>query len=63
MIGNNPDNIAYLKLKLTIPAVNPHIIWPKICSNETPLTSSGFPTTNASGRINPKIEKLNAITP
>jgi len=26
MIGNNPDNIAYLKLKLAIPATNPHII-------------------------------------
>ena len=63
MIGNNPDNMAYLKLKLTIPATNPHIIWPKICSNETPLTSSGFPTRNVFGRINPMNEKPKAIAP
>ena len=53
MIGNNPDNAAYLKLILTIPATNPHMIWPNICSNEIPLTSSGFPTRNVFGRINP----------
>jgi hypothetical protein len=38
-------------------------MWPKTCSNEIPLTSSGFPTINASGRINPKIENRNAIQP
>ena len=55
--------MAYLKLKLTIPIANPHIMWPKTCSNEIPLTSSGFPTRNASGRINPIMEKLKAIAP
>ena len=34
-----------------------------MCSNETPLTSSGFPTMNLSGRINPNIENSNAIQP
>ena len=62
-MGNNPDKIAYLKLKLTIPATKPHMIWPKTCSNEIPLTSSGFPTTNEFGRINPIMEKLNANAP
>ena len=55
--------MAYLKLKLAIPIANPHTMWPKICSNEIPLTSSGFPTMNLSGRINPNIEKPKAITP
>jgi len=55
--------MAYLKLKLAIPIANPHTICPKICSNEIPLTSSGFPTMNLSGRINPNIENKNAIQP
>tara|TARA_B110000467_G_C18128159_1_gene371777 strand:+ start:343 stop:510 length:168 start_codon:yes stop_codon:yes gene_type:complete len=55
--------MAYLKLKLTIPAANPHMMWPKMCSNEIPLTSSGFPTRNAFGRIIPNMEKLNANDP
>ena len=63
IIGNNPDNIAYLKLKLAIPIANPHTICPKTCSNEIPLTSSGFPTMNLSGRINPNMEKPIAIIP
>ena len=46
-----------------MPIANPHNMWPKTCSNETPLTSSGFPTTNALGRINPNIENKNAIAP
>jgi hypothetical protein len=36
-------------------------MWPKKCSNEIPLTSSGFPTINEFGRINPNNEKPKAF--
>ena len=63
MIGNNPDNIIYLKLKLRIPATSPHRIWPIMCSGVIPLTSSGFPTRKAPGRITPNKENAKAMEP
>ena len=57
------DSHLQLAKKLAIPIANPHTMWPKICSNDMPLTSSGFPTMNLSGRINPSIENKNAIQP
>ena len=55
--------IAYLKLKLAMPATIPHMICPIMCSGDTPLTSSGFPTRNASGKIKPSKENPNATPP
>jgi hypothetical protein len=47
----------YLILNVTIPATNPHMICPTICSKLIPLTMRGFPTINESGKNKLRVEK------